>query len=140
MKKYTIAFLLILFMALACSLDSWGGCPDCESYGFYSGKMEDLIKKKVNIIPGFSVRCGPYGDSAYGYSGCVLWFPESPNMMRAIHAAQNITDILASMLYREIPVNMSLQASIGSVRGDVLIYKIDYNAQYDVWTTAYRFP
>ena len=141
MKKHIIAFMLILIMAFVCSLDSWGGCTDCESYGFYSGKMQDFITAKVNKIPGFFVTCGPQGNSTYGYSGCELNFPQSSEPMRAIHSAQNITDILAGMLHEIIPVNMELMTFIFTKEyGNFFIYKIYYNAEFDVFRTVYRFP
>jgi hypothetical protein len=138
MKKHLVAFVLIILMALVCSLDSWGESAgtDIESYGYFSGIMGDFIKSKVNKIPGFRVECGPW-DSC---SNCSLYFPESDNMMRAIHAAQNITDVLAGMLQNKVEANMQFITFVDSPRGPVLIYKINYNYQYDVWATSYRFP
>jgi len=143
MIKYILVFILIVLMALLCSLESWGGCTDCEGYGHFSQQMQKTIEEKITIIPGFSVKCYPWGRSLQSetYCTCDLRFPVFPagnqvENARSVHAAQNIADIFAARFREEVPLNTLLQAWVGNR----LVYQIYYFHQFDLFQRGLTAP
>ena len=134
MKKHILAFILILFMAFFCSLESWGGGTDVDSYNFYKEEIHDILKPILKrCIGGCTISCFVTDRGIMTFPGCDIHFSNDPNPNaspgKRTHDAQGATNMIANHIRTQLPTDFLLETFVGGH----LVYQIYYLHALDVF-------